>query len=44
MFLKIYVKKDQRALLFRRGDFVRILDAGAYFFFDPLWRLSVEVF
>jgi len=44
MFLKIYVKKDQRALLFRRGDFVRILDAGAYFFIDPLWRLSVEVF
>jgi regulator of protease activity HflC (stomatin/prohibitin superfamily) len=41
---KFLVKKDERALLFRKGDFVRVLHAGEYRFFDPFQRLSVEVF
>ncbi len=44
MFKKIYVKKDERALLFKRGDFVRVLSAGEHQFFDPLKRITVEVF
>ena len=44
MFKKIFVKKDERALLFRRGDFVAILGPGEHRFLDPLWRLSVEAF
>lgn len=41
---KFLVKKDERALLFRKGDFVRVLHAGEYRFLDPLKRLSLEVF
>jgi regulator of protease activity HflC (stomatin/prohibitin superfamily) len=44
LFRKFLVKKDERALLFRRGDFVRVLGSGEHAFFDPLRRLSVEVF
>ncbi len=44
MFKKIYIKKDERALLFKRGDFVKILSAGEHKFFDPLKRLTMEVF
>jgi regulator of protease activity HflC (stomatin/prohibitin superfamily) len=44
MFKKIFVKKNERALLFRRGDFVEILGPGEHRFLDPLWRLSAEVF
>ena len=44
MFKKIFVKKDERALLFRRGDFVEILGSGEHSFFDPLGRLSVQLF
>ena len=41
---KFLVKKDERALLFRKGDFVDVLHAGEHKFVDPLHRLSVEVF
>jgi len=44
MFKKIFVKKNERALLFRRGDFAEVLGPGEHRFLDPLWRLSVEVF
>ena len=44
MFKKIFVKKDERALLFRRGDFAEILASGEHSFFDPLNRLSVQKF
>jgi regulator of protease activity HflC (stomatin/prohibitin superfamily) len=44
MFKKIFVKKDERALLFRRGDFVQMLPSGEHAFFDPLGRLSVQTF
>ena len=41
---KFLVKKDERALLFRKGDFVDVLHAGEHKFVDPLRRLSIEVF
>jgi len=41
---KFYVKKDERALLFDRGDFVAFLAPGKYRRFDPLRRLTVEKF
>jgi regulator of protease activity HflC (stomatin/prohibitin superfamily) len=42
MFTKVFVQKDERALLYNRGDFDRFLAPGAYRFFDPLKRLAVE--
>lgn len=44
MFRKFLVRKDERALLFRKGDFVAVLPAGEFRFFDPFHRLAVEVF
>lgn len=42
MYRKFHVKKDERALLFRKGDFVRVLGPGERWMFDPLKRLTVE--
>ena len=44
LFRKFHVKKDERALLFKRGDFVEILRPGEYVRFDPLGRLTLEKF
>jgi len=44
MLRKFFVKKDERALLFRKGDFVEVLGAGEHTLWDPLRRLSVETF
>jgi regulator of protease activity HflC (stomatin/prohibitin superfamily) len=44
MYRKFQVKKTERALLFRQGDFVRVLQPGTYWYFDPLRRLTVEKF
>lgn len=41
---KFHVKKDERALVFERGDFVEVLGPGEHFRFDPLRRLTVEKF
>lgn len=41
---KFHVKKDERALLFKRGDFVEILRPGEHWRFDPLRRLAAEKF
>lgn len=44
VFQKFHVKKDERALLFERGDFVDILRPGEHVRFDPLRRLTAEKF
>ena len=44
VFRKFHVKKDERALLYDRGDFVELLRPGEHLRFDPLRRLSVERF
>jgi regulator of protease activity HflC (stomatin/prohibitin superfamily) len=41
---KFHVKKDERALLFDRGDFVEFLRPGEHVRFDPLRRLTIERF
>src|SRR4030095_408631 len=42
MFRKFLIKKDERGLLFRKGDFVTVLHAGEHRYFDPFYRLTVE--
>jgi len=44
VFRKFHVKKDERALLYDRGDFVEFLRPGEHLRFDPLRRLSIERF
>jgi len=44
LFRKFRVKKDERALLFDRGDFVEVLRPGDNFRLDPLRRKTVERF
>src|SRR2546428_11731001 len=44
VFQKFHVKKDERALLFDKGDFVEILRPGEHVRFDPLRRLTAEKF
>lgn len=44
MLRKFFVKKDERALLFRKGDFVELLAPGEHYRFDPFGRLSTERF
>jgi regulator of protease activity HflC (stomatin/prohibitin superfamily) len=41
---KFQVKKDERALLFYKGDFVDVLRAGDHYRFDPLARYAIETF
>ena len=39
---KFHVNKDERALLFYRGDFVDVLRPGEHYRFDPLFRYTLE--
>jgi hypothetical protein len=41
-YRRFYVLKDERALLFHRGEFERVLNAGEHRLFDPLRRYRVE--
>lgn len=43
MLKRFVVLKNERAALLRDGDFERILSAGRHYFFDPLNRLSLQV-
>ena len=36
MFMKYHIKQFERGLLFRRGDFVRLLEPGTYR--TPIWN------
>ena len=40
---KFIVRKHERGLLFKQGDFVRFLEPGVHRLFDPLLRLKVEL-
>src|SRR5262249_11624640 len=44
MFYKFHINKDERGLLFRKGDFVRVLHPGTNWVFGPLFRTRVEKF
>ena len=41
---KFLVRKHERALLYKNGDFVRFLEPGEHYVLDPLKRVTVEVF
>src|SRR5687768_3885336 len=41
---KFHVNKDERALIFYRGDFADVLRPGDHYRFDPLRRYSIERF
>ncbi len=42
MWKRQVVKKNERALLMREGDFVKVLEPGVFRAFDPFKRLSVQ--
>ena len=44
MVRKFLVRKHERALLYKNGDFVRFLLPGEHYVLDPLKRMTVEVF
>ena len=41
---RVTVKKNERALLLRNGDFERVLQPGTHWLFSPIDALRVEVF
>lgn len=41
MLKRFVVKKNERGVLLRDGDYDRILNAGRHYFFDPMARLSL---
>lgn len=43
-FREFTVRKHERGILYRDGDFVRFLEPAVYRFFDPRGRLKVERF
>ncbi|HYI07659.1 MAG TPA: slipin family protein [Thermoanaerobaculia bacterium] len=43
MFKRIKVKLHERALLFREGDFLGVLQPGVHWYFDPLLKLRSEI-
>lgn len=43
MLKRIVIKKNEKGVLFRDGDYERVLNPGRYHFFDPLKRLTVQV-
>ncbi|MCC6574180.1 MAG: slipin family protein [Planctomycetes bacterium] len=40
---KFKIKQHERGVMFRDGDFVRLLPPGEHKFFDPLRRVKVEI-
>ena len=44
IYRKHFVRKHERAMLFHKGDFVRFLDPGTHYFFDPMYRKAVMTF
>lgn len=43
MIRLIKIGKYERGLLFRDRDFVDVLKPGRYVYFDPLFKLRVEI-
>lgn len=42
MLKRFVIKKNERGVLLKDGDYERILNAGRHYFFDPLGNLSVQ--
>lgn len=44
MFKRVTIKKNERGILLRNGDFERIMNPGRYWLFEGLDKLRVETF
>lgn len=44
LWRKFVVRKNERGLLFKEGDFQSFLEAGTYQYFDPFKKITVEIF
>lgn len=44
IFSKFIVRKNERGLLFKNGDFLDFLEPGTYHYFDPLRKINLEVY
>lgn len=44
LWRKFVVRKNERGILFKEGDFQNFLEAGTYQYFDPFKKISVEIF
>lgn len=42
VFRKILIRKNERGLLFKDGDFLDFLAPGTYHYFDPMRKIQVE--
>jgi regulator of protease activity HflC (stomatin/prohibitin superfamily) len=43
MFHRYKIKPHERGLLFREGDLKAVLEPGAHWYFDPLFKLRIDV-
>jgi regulator of protease activity HflC (stomatin/prohibitin superfamily) len=39
---KFIIRKQERGLIFKNGDFVAFLEPGHYHYFDPRWQIKIE--
>jgi len=44
LWRKFIVRKNERGLLFKDGDFQKFLEAGTYYYFDPLHQITVTIY
>lgn len=44
MIRRFIVKKNERGILFKEGDFIRFLEPDTYHFLDPFKRITVETY
>jgi regulator of protease activity HflC (stomatin/prohibitin superfamily) len=44
LWRKFIVRKNERGLLFKEGDFQKFLEAGTYYYFDPLHKVTVTIY
>jgi hypothetical protein len=43
LFKRVKIRSHEVGLYFRDGEFKRLLSAGRYWLFDPLWKVQVDV-
>ncbi len=44
LWRKFVVRKNERGLLFKEGDFQKFLESGIYYYFDPLNQVTVTIY
>ena len=43
LFKRVKIRSYEIGLYFRDGEFKRLLPAGRYWLFDPLWKVQVDI-